>query len=151
MKSLSRVRLLATPWTAAHQAPPSMGFSRQEYWSGVPSPSLYPAHTFWQMLHSSTGIQRKDPIQCYVLEFSLRVYNVINKQETVIVHFIFNLGSTIFPCLKYTKLTCIFFYGFFYPTYFCRLLVQSYFTIPQPAYSHLTRISSFPFQKEGEC
>ena len=39
VKSLSRVRLLATPWTAAHQAPPSMGFSRQEYWSGLPSPS----------------------------------------------------------------------------------------------------------------
>ena len=39
MKSLSRVQLLATPWTAAHQAPPSMGFSRQEYWSGVPLPS----------------------------------------------------------------------------------------------------------------
>ena len=38
MKSLSRVRLLATPWTAAHQAPPSMGFSRQEHWSGVPLP-----------------------------------------------------------------------------------------------------------------
>ena len=38
-KSLSRVRLLATPWTAAHQAPPSMGFSRQERWSGVPLPS----------------------------------------------------------------------------------------------------------------
>ena len=36
VKSLSRVWLLATPWTAAHQAPPSMGFSRQEYWSGVP-------------------------------------------------------------------------------------------------------------------
>ena len=36
VKSLSRVRLLATPWTAAHQAPPSMGFSSQEYWSGVP-------------------------------------------------------------------------------------------------------------------
>ena len=35
VKSLSRVRLLATPWTAAYQAPPSMGFSRQEYWSGV--------------------------------------------------------------------------------------------------------------------
>ena len=40
VKSLSRVRLLATPWTAAHQAPPSMGFSRQEYWSRVPLPSL---------------------------------------------------------------------------------------------------------------
>ena len=36
VKSLSHVWLLATPWTAAHQAPPSMGFSRQEYWSGVP-------------------------------------------------------------------------------------------------------------------
>ena len=40
MKSLSRVRLFTTPWTVAHQAPPSMEFSRQEYWSGVPSPSL---------------------------------------------------------------------------------------------------------------
>ena len=39
VKSLSRVQLLATPWTVAHQAPPSMGFSRQEYWSGVPLPS----------------------------------------------------------------------------------------------------------------
>ena len=39
LKSLSRVRLLVTPWTAAYQAPLSMGFSRQEYWSGVPSPS----------------------------------------------------------------------------------------------------------------
>ena len=39
VKSLSRVRLLATPWTAAYQAPPSMGFSSQEYWSGVPLPS----------------------------------------------------------------------------------------------------------------
>ena len=36
MKLLSHVQLLATPWTAAYQAPPSMGFSRQEYWSGVP-------------------------------------------------------------------------------------------------------------------
>ena len=39
VKLLSRVRLLVTPWTVAHQAPPSMGFSRQEYWSGVPLPS----------------------------------------------------------------------------------------------------------------
>ena len=39
VKSLSHVRLLATPWTAAYQAPPSMGFCRQEYWSGVPLPS----------------------------------------------------------------------------------------------------------------
>ena len=41
VKSLSCVRLLATPWTAAYQAPPTMGFSRPEYWSGVPLPSPY--------------------------------------------------------------------------------------------------------------
>ena len=39
VKSLSRVWLFVTPWTAAHQAPPSIAFSRQEYWSGVPLPS----------------------------------------------------------------------------------------------------------------
>ena len=40
VKSLSRVRLFTTPWTAAYQASPSMGFSRQQYWRGVPLPSL---------------------------------------------------------------------------------------------------------------
>ena len=39
MKSLNRVRLFATLWTVAYRAPPSMGFSRQEYWSGLPFPS----------------------------------------------------------------------------------------------------------------
>ena len=39
VKSLSCVRLFVTPWTVAHQAPLSMGFSRQEYWSGLPFPS----------------------------------------------------------------------------------------------------------------
>ena len=63
---LSRVRLLATPWTAAYQAPPSMRFSRQEYWSGVPLPfpadlmvlysysedSIYSHHIHhWDLLH----------------------------------------------------------------------------------------------------
>ena len=55
MKSLSRVRLLVTPWTAAYQAALSMGFSRQEYWSGVPLPSppcsyLNPVKTFYQTM-----------------------------------------------------------------------------------------------------
>ena len=40
VKSLSHVRLFTTPWTAACQAPPSMGFSRQEYWSGLPLPTI---------------------------------------------------------------------------------------------------------------
>ena len=39
VKSLSHVRLFVTPWAIAYQAPPSMGFSRQEYWSGLPFPS----------------------------------------------------------------------------------------------------------------
>ena len=45
VKSLSHVRLLATPWIAAYQAPPSMGFSKKEYWSGVPLPSPCKSHT----------------------------------------------------------------------------------------------------------
>ena len=45
VKLLSDFWLFRTPWTAAYQAPPSMGFSRQEYWSGVPLPS--PIHTCW--------------------------------------------------------------------------------------------------------
>ena len=61
VKSLSCVRLLATPWTAAYQAPPSLGFSRQEYRSGVPLPSpsvgiryaklvfLFLSNSFWCM------------------------------------------------------------------------------------------------------
>ena len=46
VKLLSRARLLGTPWTAAYQAPPSMGFSRQKYWSGVPLPSPNKRSTF---------------------------------------------------------------------------------------------------------
>ena len=57
VKLLSRVRLLATPWTAAHQAPLSMGFSRQEYWSGVPSPSL---------VFAGEGHQNTCPCQIFI-------------------------------------------------------------------------------------
>ena len=41
VKSLSPVRLFVTPWIVAYQAPPSMGFPRQEYWSGLPCPSVW--------------------------------------------------------------------------------------------------------------
>ena len=59
VKSLSRVRPLATPWTAAYQAPLSMGVSRQEYWSGVPLPSPdYLQEKDWdELLNSSDGNQ----------------------------------------------------------------------------------------------
>ena len=49
VKSLSRVWLFVTPWTAVYQAPPSMGFSRQEYWSGLPLPSPYMQNTSCEM------------------------------------------------------------------------------------------------------
>ena len=70
MKSLSRVRLFATPWTVAHQAPLSMGFSRQEYWSGMPFPSpgdlpdpgSEPGSPTWQALTSEPqGKPQKGP------------------------------------------------------------------------------------------
>ena len=71
VKSLSRVRLFATPWTAAYQAPPSMGFARQEYWSGVPSPSptlsayfiTNPASLFSSnfLLTHYSSLENKDP------------------------------------------------------------------------------------------
>ena len=57
VKSLSRVRLSATPWTAAHQAPPSMGSSRQEYWSGVPLPS--PNEQEVPLKEKACGIRRE--------------------------------------------------------------------------------------------
>ena len=53
VKSLSRVRLFATPWTVAYQIPPSIGFSRQEYWSGLPFPSPRDLSQTWVSPNSS--------------------------------------------------------------------------------------------------
>ena len=60
VKSLSRVQLFSTPWSAAYQAPPSMGFSRQEYWSGVPLPSPTSYMTSGKLL----GLSRR-PLSLY--------------------------------------------------------------------------------------
>ena len=57
VKSFSRVRLLATPWTAAHQAPQSTGFSRQEYWSGLPLPSPVSMVSLNNVLLSSAALR----------------------------------------------------------------------------------------------
>ena len=63
VKSLSRARLLVTPWTAAHQAPPSMGFSRQEYWSGVPLPSpVYVVNSFYFFTFPSFPLKCKHSV-----------------------------------------------------------------------------------------
>ena len=59
VKSLSHIRLFATPWTVAHQAPLSMGFSRQEYWSGLPFPSPQ-INIFLKMKPMKTNQRRSD-------------------------------------------------------------------------------------------
>ena len=70
MKLLSHVRLLATPWTAAYQAPPSMGFSRQEYWSGLPLPS---PRRFWD--------SEKSPLASYHIRLQFWWEKVIHGLE----------------------------------------------------------------------
>ena len=70
VKSLSRVRLFGTPWTAAYQAPPSMGVSRQEYWSGLPSPSPQ-LLSFLFLLFESNSLTRSVYVFKLVLFFRL--------------------------------------------------------------------------------
>ena len=66
VKSISHVWLLATPWTATYQAPPSMGFSRQEYWNGVPLPSLFPVLDFSNYLITIPTCHRLWWTHCFV-------------------------------------------------------------------------------------
>ena len=63
VKSLSHVQLFVTPWTVAYQAPPSMGFSRQEYWSGLPfpSPTVKNPPAMWEIWVQSQGWE--DPLE----------------------------------------------------------------------------------------
>ena len=78
VKLLSRVQLFETPWTVAHQAPPSMGFSRQEYWSGLlfpspgdlPDPGIEPRSPTLQAdtLTSEPPGGNGNPLQCSCLE-----------------------------------------------------------------------------------
>ena len=63
VKSLSRVQLLVTPWTAAYQAPPSMGFSRQEHWNGLPFPSpMHESENESEVTQSCLTLS--DPMDC---------------------------------------------------------------------------------------
>ena len=73
VKSLSHVQPSATPWTAAHQAPPSIGFSRQEYWSGVPLPSLVPP---WREENVGGGLMGTIP------DFNLTYFSQIPVHST---------------------------------------------------------------------
>ena len=66
------VQLLMTSWTAAYQAPPSMGFSRQEYWSGLPFPSPLNIFRTWKIpsLTSGSTLRRSHPDKASSVEFS---------------------------------------------------------------------------------
>ena len=77
VKSLSRVQLLATPWTAAYQAPPSMGFSRQEYWSD----SLLSQSLIYQDLGPFwfSSITTNNAVRNILIHLSVRLYSNISE------------------------------------------------------------------------
>ena len=79
VKCLSRVGLLETPWTAAYQAPPSMGFSRQEYWSGLPLPSPMRWIAVYES-HILTAQGRKDTA-CHAGPWGGCTWNRVNKHD----------------------------------------------------------------------
>ena len=100
VKSLSRVWLLATPWTVAYQAPPSMGFSRQEHWSGVPLPSL----TLSLGSHiTTTGLML---FYMKYRKFYFHIWNIQHFQLWHIENYISYMKfAPIFSFMKYRKLS----------------------------------------------
>jgi len=78
LSHFSCVRLFEIPWTAAYQAPPSMGFSRQEYWSGVPLPSLKWSLLVIEIHLSQYGEAQKQPLFFLLLKYQF--YYVLSSQ-----------------------------------------------------------------------
>ena len=94
VKSLSRVLLFVTPWTAAYQAPPSMGFSRQEYWSGLPLPSPGEGNSYplKEMATHSGTLGTEKPGRLYVL--------AVAKSRTRLSDFTFTFHFALFTALE---------------------------------------------------
>ena len=97
VKSLSRVRLLATPWTATYQVPPTLGFSKQEYWSGMPLPSPQVALVLKNSPANAEDISESE--SCSVVYDSLQphgLYSPWNHQARILewVTFPFSRGSS---------------------------------------------------------
>ena len=110
VKSLSNVRLLVTPWTAAYQAPPSLGFSRQEYWSGVPWPSLniclsIPylvfSFSFFSLYIGSSFITSLELTQMHSLFGWVKFHSACVPQ--LLYQFICLWTSILLPCPSYCK------------------------------------------------
>ena len=100
VKSLSRVRLFATPWTAAHQAPLSMGFSRQEYWSGVP---LYFPNSLWMASGSSVSCFISDFGDLFILSLYLSILLKVYQFYWCLLkyHIFILLISPLLLCFKF--------------------------------------------------
>ena len=95
VKSLSRVQLVATQWTAAYQAPPSMGFSRQKYWSGVPLPS---PRTYGDLKVYELIICNWKPAVITYVGQSMKtffIYNVAELQHHLYISMILYLGESM--------------------------------------------------------
>ena len=103
VKLLSRVRLLVTPWTAARQAPPSLGFARQEYWSGLPlpSPSIAKSWQFILCVMSETHFQVSN--QASRLYWCTNFFTVTSPVETR------KLSPTQDGMKNFLLSTCLFF------------------------------------------
>ena len=102
VKSLSCVRLLATPWSVAHQDPPSMGFSRQESWSGVPSPSLMYIYV-WILLFSQPHGLQHTRFLCSPLSFGVYSYS---QSACYLPDTVLGTEEWSSECLKTMKIKC---------------------------------------------
>ena len=108
VKSVSRVRFFATPWTVAYQAPSSMGFSRQEYWSGLPFPSpgdlTLPSEPPGKSQHAQFFLKKCSqsfgPEETLFLLTALSVHpvNDINHELIIHKHVCVCMCLLIFPC-----------------------------------------------------
>ena len=94
MKSLSRVQLCATPQTAAHQAPPSMGFPRQEYWSGVPLPSPREAPMYCQNHEQVHCFSLHTPLTSYFPSLLIKRRNGVFPGDPVVMNLPCNVRDT---------------------------------------------------------
>ena len=106
VKSLSRVQLLATPWTAAYQAPPSMGFSRQEYWSGVPLPSLYSNPSLGSVYFHFSNLSCSEHFPLSLLSYSHHLTWIRIKSPqwfSAFIHFISTNSLLITARLNYSN------------------------------------------------
>ena len=92
VKSLSRVRLFATPWTAAYQAPLSMGFSRQEYWSGLPCPSPNVMYIYNEILTVKVKVPQSCLTLCDPVDYT--VHGILQARILEWVVFPFLRGSS---------------------------------------------------------